>query len=56
VDIGASDIGQGARTALIAVAADALRTGTERVRVRIADTDLGPAWNAGGSRGTSSWS
>jgi xanthine dehydrogenase YagR molybdenum-binding subunit len=56
VGIGAADIGTGARTALTAVAADALHVGTERIRIRIADSDLGPAWIAGGSRGTTSWS
>ncbi|MEV6982011.1 xanthine dehydrogenase family protein molybdopterin-binding subunit [Sphaerisporangium sp. NPDC051017] len=56
VAIGAADIGTGARTALTAVAADALGVGVERIRIRIADSDLGPAWNAGGSRGTTSWS
>ncbi|QKV75824.1 xanthine dehydrogenase family protein molybdopterin-binding subunit [Amycolatopsis sp. Hca4] len=53
VSIGASDIGTGARTA---VAADALGVGTERIRLRIGDSDLGMAWGAGGSRGTTSWS
>jgi xanthine dehydrogenase YagR molybdenum-binding subunit len=53
--IGASDIGTGARTALIALAADALAVPTELIRIRIADTDFGPAWAAGGSRGTTSW-
>ena len=56
VGIGASDIGTGARTALTAVAADALGVGTDRVRLRIGDSDLGMAWGAGGSRGTTSWS
>ena len=56
VVIGASDIGTGARTALTAIAADALEVGVDRIRpLRIADSDLGPAWNAGGSRGTTSW-
>ncbi|HYQ67574.1 xanthine dehydrogenase family protein molybdopterin-binding subunit [Actinophytocola sp.] len=55
VAIGAADIGTGARTALTAVAADALGVGTEDIRIRIADSDLGPAWSAGGSRGTTSW-
>jgi xanthine dehydrogenase YagR molybdenum-binding subunit len=55
VAIGAADIGTGARTALTAVAADALGVGTDDVRIRIADSDLGPAWSAGGSRGTTSW-
>lgn len=56
VAVGASDIGTGARTALTAVAADALRVPPERIRLLIADSDLGPAWGAGGSRGTTSWS
>ncbi|MFJ9782637.1 xanthine dehydrogenase family protein molybdopterin-binding subunit [Amycolatopsis sp. NPDC101161] len=56
VSIGASDIGTGARTALTAVAADALGASTERIRLRIGDSDLGMAWGAGGSRGTTSWS
>ncbi|MCF2531462.1 xanthine dehydrogenase family protein molybdopterin-binding subunit [Yinghuangia soli] len=55
VAIGASDIGTGARTALTAIAADALDVGPERIRLRIADSDLGLAWAAGGSRGTTSW-
>lgn len=55
VVIGATDIGTGARTALTAVAADALGVAPESVRIRIADSDLGPAWSAGGSRGTTSW-
>ncbi|MFI7121742.1 xanthine dehydrogenase family protein molybdopterin-binding subunit [Amycolatopsis sp. NPDC049868] len=56
VSIGASDIGTGARTALTAVAADSLGVGTEKIRIRIGDSDLGMAWGAGGSRGTTSWS
>ncbi|MFI6284566.1 xanthine dehydrogenase family protein molybdopterin-binding subunit [Streptomyces sp. NPDC051018] len=56
VAVGASDIGTGARTALTAVAAEALRVEPERIRLLIADSDLGPAWSAGGSRGTTSWS
>ncbi|MFC9756677.1 xanthine dehydrogenase family protein molybdopterin-binding subunit [Streptomyces sp. NPDC056921] len=56
VAIGASDIGTGARTALTAVAAEALRVDPELIRLLIADSDLGPTWNAGGSRGTTSWS
>ncbi|MFB6777197.1 xanthine dehydrogenase family protein molybdopterin-binding subunit [Streptomyces sp. NPDC056352] len=55
VAVGASDIGQGARTALTAVAAETLRVPSERVRLLIADSDLGPAWGASGSRGTASW-
>jgi xanthine dehydrogenase YagR molybdenum-binding subunit len=56
VSIGASDIGTGARTALTAVAADALGVDTDRIRIQIGDSDLGMAWGAGGSRGTTSWS
>ncbi|MFI1379611.1 xanthine dehydrogenase family protein molybdopterin-binding subunit [Embleya sp. NPDC020886] len=56
VSIGASDIGTGARTALTAIAADALGVDTGRIRLEFADSDLGPAWSAGGSRGTTSWS
>ncbi|MER6029920.1 xanthine dehydrogenase family protein molybdopterin-binding subunit [Streptomyces sp. NPDC001851] len=56
VRISAADIGTGARTALTLVAADALRVPPERVRVRIGDSDFGPAMIAGGSMGTRSWS
>ncbi|MYW19246.1 molybdopterin-dependent oxidoreductase [Streptomyces sp. SID2955] len=56
VRISAADIGTGARTALTLVAADALRVAPERVRVRIGDSDFGPAMIAGGSMGTRSWS
>jgi xanthine dehydrogenase YagR molybdenum-binding subunit len=56
VGVDASDIGTGARTALTAVAADALGVGPDRIRIRIGDSDLGMAWGAGGSRGTTSWS
>ncbi|MGW7268573.1 xanthine dehydrogenase family protein molybdopterin-binding subunit [Streptomyces sp. NPDC054842] len=55
VRISAADIGTGARTALTMVAADALEVPTERVRVRIGDSDFGPAMIAGGSMGTRSW-
>ncbi|MFI5978807.1 xanthine dehydrogenase family protein molybdopterin-binding subunit [Streptomyces sp. NPDC051452] len=55
VRIAAADIGTGARTALTLVAADALRVAPERVRVRIGDSDFGPAMIAGGSMGTRSW-
>jgi xanthine dehydrogenase YagR molybdenum-binding subunit len=53
--ITAADIGTGARTALGQIAADALEVPAESVRVRIADSDFGPAWLAGGSMGTASW-
>ncbi|MEV6839593.1 xanthine dehydrogenase family protein molybdopterin-binding subunit [Streptomyces sp. NPDC051133] len=56
VRISAADIGTGARTALTLVAADALGAPPERVRVRIGDSDFGPAMIAGGSMGTRSWS
>ncbi|MFE4052574.1 xanthine dehydrogenase family protein molybdopterin-binding subunit [Streptomyces sp. YIM B13518] len=55
VRIAAADIGTGARTALTLVAADALRVAPDRVRVRIGDSDFGPAGIAGGSMGTRSW-
>ncbi|WP_053847147.1 xanthine dehydrogenase family protein molybdopterin-binding subunit [Streptomyces sp. NRRL B-24085] len=55
VRVNAADIGTGARTALTMVAADALEVSTDRVRVRIGDSDLGPAMIAGGSAGTRSW-
>ncbi|MFH9554535.1 xanthine dehydrogenase family protein molybdopterin-binding subunit [Streptomyces sp. NPDC017435] len=55
VGVNAADIGTGARTALTLIAADALQTATEHVRVRIGDSDLGPAFIAGGSMGTRSW-
>ncbi|MFF9405429.1 xanthine dehydrogenase family protein molybdopterin-binding subunit [Streptomyces anandii] len=55
VRIAAADIGTGARTALTLVAADALGVTTDRVRVRIGDSDFGPAMIAGGSMGTRSW-
>ncbi|GGS98893.1 xanthine dehydrogenase family protein molybdopterin-binding subunit [Streptomyces chromofuscus] len=51
----ASDIGTGARTALTLIAADALEVPPDRVRVRIGDSDFGPAMIAGGSMGTRSW-
>ncbi len=37
------------------MAADALEVPTSAIRIDIADSDLGQAWFAGGSRGTSSW-
>ncbi|WP_406328055.1 xanthine dehydrogenase family protein molybdopterin-binding subunit [Streptomyces sp. NBC_00203] len=55
VRITASDVGTGARTALTQVAADALEVATGRIRMRIADSDFGPAIIAGGSMGTRSW-
>ncbi|MFI9626531.1 xanthine dehydrogenase family protein molybdopterin-binding subunit [Streptomyces sp. NPDC052042] len=55
VRINAADIGTGARTAMVLVAADVLRVAPDRVRARIGDSDLGPAMIAGGSMGTRSW-
>ncbi|MEU9331756.1 xanthine dehydrogenase family protein molybdopterin-binding subunit [Streptomyces sp. NPDC048290] len=55
VRIAAADIGTGARTALTLIAAEALRVAPDRVRVRIGDSDFGPAGIAGGSTGTRSW-
>ncbi|QDQ15265.1 xanthine dehydrogenase family protein molybdopterin-binding subunit [Streptomyces spectabilis] len=55
VRITAADVGTGARTALTQIAADALDVPLDRVRVRIADSDFGLAWLAGGSMGTRSW-
>jgi xanthine dehydrogenase YagR molybdenum-binding subunit len=55
VGINATDIGTGARTAMLLVAADELGVDPARVRVDIGDTDLPQAPGAGGSAGTSSW-
>ncbi|MFE1172219.1 xanthine dehydrogenase family protein molybdopterin-binding subunit [Streptomyces sp. NPDC058773] len=55
VRITAADIGTGARTALTLIAADALAVAPERIRMKIADSDFGPAMIAGGSMGTRSW-
>ena len=53
--INATDIGTGARTALLQLASEALDVPVDRVTVRIGDTDLPPAGLAGGSMGTASW-
>ncbi|WP_320780516.1 xanthine dehydrogenase family protein molybdopterin-binding subunit [Streptomyces sp. CRN 30] len=55
VRIAAADLGTGARTALALVAADALGVETDRIHMRIGDSDFGPAMIAGGSMGTRSW-
>ncbi|MEV7159147.1 xanthine dehydrogenase family protein molybdopterin-binding subunit [Streptomyces misionensis] len=55
VRINATDIGTGARTVLAQVAADALGTALERVRIEIGHSDLPAAPLAGGSMGTASW-
>ncbi len=55
VSIAAADIGTGARTALLAVAADALGVPAAAIDLRIGDSALPPAMIAGGSMGTASW-
>ncbi|HEY3775327.1 MAG TPA: xanthine dehydrogenase family protein molybdopterin-binding subunit [Solirubrobacteraceae bacterium] len=56
VEIAASDIGTGARTALLQVAADALGVDPERIALAVGRSEIGQAMMAGGSMGTSSWS
>ena len=53
--IAAADIGTGARTALLAVAAEALGVPQAAIDLRIGDSALPPAMIAGGSMGTASW-
>jgi len=55
VEVAAADIGTGARTALLQVAADALGVPTGQVDIRVGDSDFGQAPVAGGSMGTASW-
>jgi len=55
VEINATDIGTGARTALLVLAAEALGVSPDRVEMRIGSTDLPRAGVAGGSMGTTSW-
>ncbi len=55
VSIAAVDIGTGARTALLAVAAEALGVPEAAIDLRIGDSALPPAMIAGGSMGTASW-
>ncbi len=55
VSLGAVDIGTGARTVLLQIAADALGVPTSAVDLAIGDTDLPFATVAGGSAGTASW-
>jgi xanthine dehydrogenase YagR molybdenum-binding subunit len=55
VGIGAADIGTGARTVLLQIAADALEVAPEHVRMEIGDSALPMAMLAGGSMGTASW-
>ena len=56
VDINATDIGTGARTALGQVAADALGVPVDQVEMCVGDSSLPRANLAGGSMGTASWS
>jgi xanthine dehydrogenase YagR molybdenum-binding subunit len=56
VSIAAVDIGTGARTALLAVAAGALGVTTGDVTLSIGDSALPQAMIAGGSMGNASWS
>lgn len=53
--IDACDIGTGTWTALAQIAADALETPFDRVRLRIGDSALPKAISAGGSAGLASW-
>lgn len=55
VQVGAVDIGTGARTVMAQIAAEVLDVGIDRVRIEIGDSDFGSAPVAGGSAGTSSW-
>ncbi len=55
VQIGAADIGTGARTVLTQIAADELDAPLERVHVDVGDSALPFAFLAGGSGGTASW-
>ena len=55
IGVNGTDIGTGARTVLLQIAADALGVPPHCVSVDLADSDLPPAPVAGGSSGTSSW-
>ncbi|GAA3151037.1 xanthine dehydrogenase family protein molybdopterin-binding subunit [Nonomuraea salmonea] len=55
VQVGAADIGTGARTALTRIAAATLNVAPERVHVELGDSDLPDGPVAGGSMGTASW-
>ncbi|WP_439032400.1 xanthine dehydrogenase family protein molybdopterin-binding subunit [Gordonia terrae] len=55
VRIAATDIGTGAWTTLLLIAADALGVSTDVVDIEIGDSSLPSATVAGGSSGTSSW-
>jgi xanthine dehydrogenase YagR molybdenum-binding subunit len=55
IRLAAVDIGQGARTALTQIAAEALDVAVDAVRVEIGDTAFPAAPGAGGSTGNASW-
>jgi xanthine dehydrogenase YagR molybdenum-binding subunit len=55
VEIGATDIGTGARTVLGQIAAEHLGVDPDRVAMRIGDSDLPDGPVAGDSAGTASW-
>ncbi len=55
VQIAAADIGTGARTALVQIAAETLGVPAGHVRVEVGDSALPRAALAGGSMGTASW-
>ena len=55
VSINATDIGTGARTALLIIATQRLGVSPEQVTILIGDTRLPRAGLAGGSMGTNSW-
>jgi xanthine dehydrogenase YagR molybdenum-binding subunit len=55
VAIGAVDIGTGARTVLLQIAADALAVDPDQIELLVADSTLPSASVAGGSSGTGSW-
>jgi len=55
IGVNATDIGTGARTVLVQIAADALNVPLDRIDITIADSDLPTAPVAGGSSGTASW-
>jgi xanthine dehydrogenase YagR molybdenum-binding subunit len=55
IQVGAADIGTGARTVMAQIAAEVLEVELDRIDIEIADSDFGEAPVAGGSAGTSSW-
>jgi xanthine dehydrogenase YagR molybdenum-binding subunit len=55
IEVGATDVGTGARTVLAQLAAEALDAPLDAVEIRIGDSAFGEAPVAGGSAGTSSW-